>query len=47
MENPFDTAEEAEVESEETVEEKSYNDVNYWKPEQDDESLKDILNDLD
>ena len=38
-----------EAESEETEEEKSFNDVNYWKPEnkQDDDSMKDLLNDLD
>lgn len=50
MENPFDMAEEVvEAESEETEEEKSFNDVNYWKPEnkQDDDSMKDLLNDLD
>ena len=48
MENPFDTVEEIEVESEETEEQKSFNDVNYWKPEvKDDDSMKNILNDLD
>ena len=48
MENPFDTVEEIEVESEETEEQKSFNYVNYWKPEvKDDDSMKYILNDLD
>ena len=50
MENPFDMAEKVvEAESEETEEEKSFNEVNYWKPEnkQDDDSMKDLLNDLD
>jgi hypothetical protein len=48
MENPFDTVEEIEEESAETEEQKSFNDVNYWKPEvKDDDSMKNILNDLD
>jgi hypothetical protein len=49
MENPFDTAEEVEVESVETEEEKSFNDVNYWRPEnqQNDDAMKDILDELD
>ena len=40
--------EEIEEESAETEEQKSFNDVNYWKPEvKDDDSMKNILNDLD
>ena len=48
MENPLDMVEEIEIESEETEEQKSFNDVNYWKPEvKDDDSMKNILDDLD
>ena len=50
MENPFDMAEEVvEAKSEETEEEKSFNDVNYWRPEnqQNDDAMKDILDELD
>ena len=47
-ENPLDMVEEIEIESEETEEQKSFNDVNYWKPEvKDDDSMKNILDDLD
>ena len=48
MEKPLDMVEEIEIESEETEEQKSFNDVNYWKPEvKDDDSMKNILDDLD